>query len=171
MSSACYSIDGNTPTGHLLWTGSVSPASGSRIGPVSFPPGYRPTSRSAPLVEAVAEARWVVTNAEATLHTVHARIVDGLAGGLGYRVLEQAADAALEAREDLSGGAEIIEGVALDTYDPERGHVGLASGRDRADLERGRERAWTAHLAGGAIIDQLDTAAAEQHRQSFRDLG
>lgn len=136
-----------------------------------FPPGYRPTSRSAPLVEAVADARWVVTNAEATLHAVHARIVDGLASGLDYPVLEQAADAALNARGDLADGAEIIDRVALDTYDPERGHVGVVSGRDRADLERGRERAWTAHLAGGAIIDGLDTAAAEQHGQSLRDLG
>jgi len=132
---------------------------------VPFPPGYHPTPPSAPLVEAVADARWVVTNAEATLHAAHARIVDGLAGGLGYPVVEQAADAALEAREHLAGGAEIIDRVALDTYDPERGHVGVVSERDRADLERGRERAWTAHLAGSAIIDQLDTATAQQRRQ------
>lgn len=157
------------PGGDLV---ELAAASGSRIGPVPFPPGYCPTPRSAPLVEAVADARWVVTNAEATLHAAHARIVDGLAGGLGYPVLEQAADAVLEARGDLADGAEIIDRVALDTYDPERGgHVGVVSGRDRADLERGRERAWTAHLAGSGVIDGLDTAAAEQHGQLFRDLG
>jgi hypothetical protein len=130
---------------------------------VPFPPGYHPTPRSAPLDKAVADARWVVTNAETTLRAAHTRIVEALAGGVDYLVLEQAADAALEAREDLVDGAEVIERVAMDTYDPARGHIGVVSDRDRADLERGRERAWTAHLAGSAIIDRLDTATAE-HR-------
>lgn len=128
-----------------------------------FPPGYHPTPRSAPLGKAVADARWVVTNAETTLHAAHARIVEALAGGVDYLVLEQAADAALEARDDLTAGAEVIEQVAMDTYDPVRGHVGVVSEPTRADLERGRERAWTAHIAGSAIIDRLDTARAE-HR-------
>ena len=35
-----------------------------------FPPGYHPTPRGAPLHKAVADARWVVTNAEDTLHAV-----------------------------------------------------------------------------------------------------
>jgi hypothetical protein len=32
-------------------------------------------------------------------------------------------------------------------HDPDRGHVGLVSDQDRADLERGRERAWRVYLA------------------------
>jgi hypothetical protein len=118
----------------------------------------------------VADARWVVTNAEDTLHAVHTRIVDGLVGGLPYPVLEEAADAAVEARGDLVEGSEIIDQVALDTYDPEGGHVGVVSDRDRADLEKGRERAWTAHLAGSAIIDRLDSAAEEQRNRPYPDL-
>lgn len=135
-----------------------------------FPPGYHPTPRAAPLDKAVADARWVVTNAEDTLHAVHTRIVEGLASALPYPALEDAADAAVAARADLVEGAEIIDQVALDTYDPEHGHVGLVSDQDRADLERGRERAWTAHLAGSAIIDRLDSAADEQRNRSFSDF-
>jgi hypothetical protein len=136
-----------------------------------FPPGYHPTPRGAPLDKAVADARWVVTNAEDTLHAVDTRIVDGLASALPYPVLEDAADAAVEAREALAEGAEIIDQVALDTYDPEHGHVGVVSGRDRADLEKGRERAWTAHLAGSAVIDRWDSAADEQRNRPFLDHG
>lgn len=83
-----------------------------------FPPGYHPTPRGAPLDKAVADARWVVTNAEDTLHAVHTRIVDGLVGGLPYPLLEEAADAAVEARGDLVEGSEIIDQVALDTSIP-----------------------------------------------------
>ena len=87
-------------------------------------------------------------------------------------MLKDTADAAVEAREALAGGAEIIDQVALDTYDPDSGHVGLVSDRDRADLERGRERACTAHLAGGVIIDRLDSEADKQRNRSFLlDLG
>jgi hypothetical protein len=137
-----------------------------------FPPGYHPTPRGAPLDKAVADARWVVTNAEDTLHAVHTRIVDGLVGGLPYPLLEEAADAAVEARGDLVEGSEIIDQVALDTYDPEGGgHVGVVSDRDRADLEKGRERAWTAHLAGSAVIDRLDSAAEEQRHRPFLYFG
>jgi|SRR5947209_6743512 len=136
-----------------------------------FPPGYHPTPRGAPLDKAVADARWVVTNAEDTLHAVDTRIVDGLASALPYPVLEDAADAAVEAREALAEGAEIIDQVALDTYDPEGGHLGMVSDRDRADLEQGRERAWTAHLAGSAVIDRLDSAADEQRNRPFLDHG
>lgn len=129
-----------------------------------FPPNYHPTRRGELLEKAVADARWVVDNAESTLHATHTRIVDGLAAGLDYTVLEEAADAAIEARADLVEGAEIIDQVSADTYDPERGHAGTVSDRDRADLEKGRERAWTAHLTGAAIIDRLDAAQEQQHR-------
>ena len=137
-----------------------------------FPPGYHPTPPGTPLAKAVADARWVVDNAEATLNAVHARIVDGLAAALDYTVLEEAADAAIEVRADLLAGAEIIDRVSLDTYDPDHdGHVGPVSDRDRADLEQGRERAWTAHLAGAAIIDRLDHVADDQRNRPFGDLG
>jgi hypothetical protein len=124
------------------------------------------------LKKAVADARWVVDNAEATLHAVHTRIVDGLAAALDYTVLEEAADAAIEARADLADGAQIIDQVCLNTYDPEHdGHVGPVSDRYRAALEPGRERAWTAHLAGSAIIDRREFAAEEHQHRSFLDLG
>ena len=130
-----------------------------------FPPGYYPTPPGVPLAKAVADARWVVDNAEATLNAVHARIVDGLAAALDYTVLEEAADAAIEVRADLLAGAEIIDRVSLDTYDPDHdGYVGPVSDRDRADLEQGRERAWTAHLAGAAIIDRLDSVVDDHLR-------
>jgi hypothetical protein len=64
----------------------------------AFPARYHPTPRGAPLENAVADARWVVTNAEATLHAVRALIVDGLASALPYPVLEEAADAAIGPR-------------------------------------------------------------------------
>jgi hypothetical protein len=48
----------------------------------AFPARYHPTPRGARLEKAVADARWGVTNAEATLHAVHALIVDGLASTL-----------------------------------------------------------------------------------------
>jgi hypothetical protein len=44
------------------------------------------------------------------------------------------------------------------------------SERDRADLERGRERAWTADLAGSAIIDRLRIAYQKQQERSVLDF-
>jgi hypothetical protein len=104
--------------------------------------------------------------------TPRTRFVDGLVDGLPDPLLEEAADAAVEARGDLVEGSEIIDQVALDTYDPEGGgHVGVVSDRDRTDLEKGRERAWTAHLAGSAVIDRLDSAAEDQRHRPLLDLG
>ena len=130
-----------------------------------FPSGYHPTPRGAPLAKAVADARWVVCHGEVTLRAVHVRIVDGVAGGLDYAVLHDAAAAAIEARAELADGAELIGQVALDTYDPEHGHPGTVNDRDRADLERGREHAWTAHLAGVAILEWLDAATVSDPRR------
>lgn len=137
-----------------------------------FPPGYHPTLHGAPLARAIADARWVVANAEATLHATHTRIVDGVVGGLAYEVLEHAADDAVEARGALADGAEIIEQVAVSTYDPVAdGHPGAVADRDRADLEHGRERAWTAHLTASAIIDRLDADDHDRHNQFLLDHG
>lgn len=137
---------------------------------VPFPPGYQPTEPDAPLARALADARWVIDNAQSTLHTTHTQIVDGVAGGLAWDLLESAADAALDAREDLTAAAEIIDAVGAATYDPDiDGHTGLVSDQDRHALEQGgRERAWTAHLAGAAIIDRLSDATDQlQHRTAF----
>lgn len=136
---------------------------------VPFPPGYQPTEPDAPLARALADARWIVDNAQSTLHATHTQIVDGVAGGLAWDLLESAADAALDARTDLTAAAEIIDEVGAATYNPDiDGHAGAVSDRDRNALERGRELAWTAHLAGAAIIDRLSEAADQlQDRAVF----
>lgn len=98
----------------------------------------------------------MVEHADPTLHVAHERIVEGLACGRSYTVLEDAAEAAIDARIELAEAPELIDQVALDTYDPEHGHSGTVTERDRADLERGRERAWTAQMTAAAIIDRLE---------------
>jgi hypothetical protein len=74
---------------------------------------------------------------------------------------------------DLAEGTEIIEQVEMDTYDPAvDGHAGVVSEGDRADLERGKERVWTAHLAASAIIDRLRVAYQKNldRGRTFLDL-
>jgi hypothetical protein len=74
-----------------------------------FPPNYQPTKRGAPLKDALADARWVINNAEDTVHATHKVIVDCVVAGLPWSLLEEAADAVIEARADLADGREIIE--------------------------------------------------------------
>lgn len=137
-----------------------------------FPPGYQPTRPGAPLAAALADARWVVDNAQSTLHATDHRIVEALSGGVGWDLLESAADAALEAVDDLAAAAEIIDRVGAATYDPDADtHPGPVGDRDRAALEQGRERAWTAHLAGAAIIDRLHAAEPESRQRWTAEPG
>lgn len=107
----------------------------------------------------MADARWVVEHAQTTLHVAHERIVECLARGQDYTELQDAAAATIGARVELSEAAELIDRVAVDTYDPEHGHTGTETRHDRTDLERGRERAWTAQLTAAAIIDRLEVPA------------